>query len=208
MKVSPEYQAFAEENDIESYIDFYWMKNAFIADYLADVLISNGYTRGSLSSFDGFIRNLDGSGTQYSFNIYNRFEGSVYPAAVMQYTGPSSIVYLRDYIMNDLDSQYYYRLENGEVRTSYLDVQDGRCKSSRSDLVCTSQNSGCAEVLLQMAPLYIADSFQKEKVAELANNGIYSVYCENGEVLYNDDSVTFSSLYDGDGVRYQAKRIP
>lgn len=35
------------------------MKNAFITDYVADVMIDNGYTLGSLTSYDGFTRNLD-----------------------------------------------------------------------------------------------------------------------------------------------------
>ena len=54
LTVSPEYLQFAEENEIETLLDFGWMKNAFIADYLADTLEAEGFTSGYLSSYDGF----------------------------------------------------------------------------------------------------------------------------------------------------------
>ena len=38
LKVSPAYLSFAEEYGIEVFLDFGWMKNAFIADYMADAL--------------------------------------------------------------------------------------------------------------------------------------------------------------------------
>lgn len=59
LSVSDDYLAFAEKNFISDFIDFSWMKNAFITDYVADVMIDNGYTLGSLTSYDGFTRNLD-----------------------------------------------------------------------------------------------------------------------------------------------------
>ena len=58
LSVSDDYLAFAEKNFISDFIDFSWMKNAFITDYVADVMIENGYTLGSLTSYDGFTRNL------------------------------------------------------------------------------------------------------------------------------------------------------
>lgn len=58
LEVSEEYQNWMAENGYETYLDFYWMKNAFIVDYLADLMIENGYIRGAISSYDGFNRNL------------------------------------------------------------------------------------------------------------------------------------------------------
>ena len=46
LNISQEYLAFAQEYGIETFLDFGWMKNAFIADYLAQVLTENGFTRG------------------------------------------------------------------------------------------------------------------------------------------------------------------
>lgn len=200
--VSEEYLNYAQENYITDFIDFYWMKNAFIVDYLAEVMTSARYTLGSVSSYDGFSRNLDGSDTSYSFNIYDRVEQGIYPAAVMQYTKPMSIVYLRNYMMNSLDTRHYYELKNGEIRTAYIDAQDGLCRSAVNNLVSYSRNAGCAEVLLQIIPYYIADTFQEEQTLALAKEGIYSIYCKERVIYYNEASLVLSNLYTGNGVNY------
>ena len=95
------------------------MKNAFITDYVADVMIENGYTLGSLTSYDGFTRNLDLTSAitkfkcrsgcfrdsrrkcDYSFNLYDRQGNIIYPAGVMHYNGAESIVSLHNYPMSD-----------------------------------------------------------------------------------------------------------
>jgi hypothetical protein len=204
LQVSEEYAAYWEETGYASYIDFSWMKNAFIIDYLADVMMENGYTRGSISSYDGFVRNLDDSGNAYSFNLYDRVGQTVYPAATMEYSGAAAIVYLRSYKMNSLDAQHYYELENGEVRTPYVDTADGLCKNALNNLVSYSYKEGCAAVLLRMMPLYIADAFDKTAVAALSSEGIYSVYFENYTAYYNDSALTLYDFYDKDGVSYQS----
>ncbi len=207
LTVSAEYLSYAEENAITSFIDFFWMKNAFIADYLAEAMIAEGYTHGCLSSYDGFIRNLDDSSFKYSVNLYDRQDGTVYPAALLNYAGPMSMVYLRNYGINSRDKENYYELQDGSIRTPYLDMNDGLCKSSRSDLLCYGEQVDCADVLLQMAPIYIADSFQAEQVALLKNVGIFTVYCDNGMILYNDPSAAFSNLYQDELISYQLKLV-
>lgn len=206
LNVSEEYRTYAQENSIESLIDFFWLKNAFIADYLADTLISSGYTHGCLSSYDGFIRNLDSSGETYSYNVSDRAGSVVYPAAQMIYRGPVSLVNLRNY--GSSDSEYYYTFDNGEIRTAYLDVQDGFCKSSVNDLICYSREQGCAETLLQMIPIYISDIFQAERLSRLSETGVYSIYCQENTILYSDPSLTLTDLYSGEDAQYQTQLIP
>lgn len=205
--VSDEYLAYAEENYITDYIDFFWMKNAFIADYIASVLIENGYTAGSISSFDGFVRNLDTTDVTYSFNIFDKQEDNVYVAAAMQYTGAHSIVFLRNYMMNSYDEQYYYQLSNGDVRTSYVDIADGYCKSAVNNLVSYSADLGCAEVLMQMMTIYIADTFDAQALLSLMENGIHSIYCENGVIYYNEKSLVLTELYQKEDVQYQTSFV-
>ncbi|MCC8103384.1 MAG: hypothetical protein LIP11_14385 [Clostridiales bacterium] len=201
--VSDEYLAFAEETGFLSFIDFFWMKNAFIIDYLADTLIENGYTLGAISSYDGFARNLDTSGTEWTFNIYNHVGQTVYQAASMEYEGARSIVFLRDYMMNSsFDVQHYYELEDGEFRTAYIDTTDGYCKSSIDSLVSYSEDLGCAEILLRMIPIYIADEFDADALEELGEDGIYSVYCEEQVIYCNDPDASITDLYDEDDVTY------
>ena len=203
LKVSQEYLDYARENGIDSFIDFFWLKNAFIADYIAEVMISNGYTRGSISSCDGFIRNLDGSGELYTLDITDRVGQVLYTAGQMAYSGPAGIVTLRD----TGTEEYRYIFSNGEIRTPYLDVRDGFCKSAVSQLTCYSQEAGCGEILLQMIPVYIADSLQTEALTRLAQGGIYSVYCQDSKIRYNDPALILTSLYDGEDARYTAELV-
>ncbi len=203
--VSEEYLAYANENGITSFIDFFWMKNAFITDYLAECMMEKGYTLGSISSFDGFSRNLDESDIAYSFNIYDRLENTIYPAGVMQYSGTQSIVYLRDYVMNELDVRHYRAMENGETRNSYLDMQNGKCKAVIDSLVSYSETKGCAEVLLNVAPIYIAEEFDEAAVDTLTESSIYSIYCMDTEIRYNDGDVKITDLFEQDGVKYTLK---
>ncbi len=219
--VSEDYLKYAKENGITSFIDFFWMKNAFITDYLAECMIEKGYTLGSISSFDGFSRNLDDSDTSYSFNIYDKFEDEVLLAGVMQYKGAQSIVYLRDYMMNELDIRHYREMKNGETRNSYLAMEDGKCRSAIDSLVSYSKDVGCAEVLMNAAPIYIAEEFDEvaigalagertiEEADEFSNEAatetkIYSVYCVDTKIQCNDENIKITDLYKKDGLKYES----
>ena len=200
--VSEEYLAYAQREGIERFLDFGWMKNAFIADALAQALQEAGFTNGTITSYDGFIRNLDERGTNYSLGVYDYVGDTAWPAAVMQYDGPMSMVELRNYAANGLDSQRIYRLKNGERRSSYLSPEDGRCKSAANDLLCYSKTAGCGEIALRIAPIYVAEMLDVSALAALADVGIQSVYCENREIRGTDRSLTLADLYEAEGVRY------
>ena len=170
------------------------MKNAFIIDYFADVMTNNNYTLGSFSSFNGFVRNLDQREQTYSYNIYDRVGETVYSAGIMQYTGAKSIVNLRNYRMTTMDNKYFYEMDNGEIRTSYIDISDGLCKSSINDLLLYSKETECAEILMRSIPIYIADSFQEDELWELYQQNIYSVYMREHSIYYNDANVSITDL--------------
>lgn len=205
LKVSQEYLAFATEYGIEDFIDFSWLKNAFIADYIASALTSGGYTRCSISSCDGFMRNLDGSGETYAYNLANRVGSTLYPAARMEYSGPASLVCLHSYPMSNREDGRYYAYATGEVRTPYVDPADGLCKTAASELVCYSKNQSCAEIVLQMLPIYVADAFSAGELSRLAEQEVFAVYCEGQSVRYNDPALTLTALYDDGDVKYRAE---
>ena len=203
--VSDAYLNYAAENGFSEFIDLYWMKNAFVVDYIADTMRENGFVMGSISSYDGFVRNLDGgSGTEYAFNIFNRVGNTVHQAGVMRYDHAMSIVFLRDYPANSLDWQHYYEFQNGVVRTAYIDVADGFCKSAVHNLVTYASDQSCAEILMQVSPVYISDGLEKERLSLLAQRGIYAVYGEEYTIYYNEPDLKLTDLYDQDGVRYEA----
>lgn len=205
--IADEYMQYANEVMITNYIDFNWMRNAFIIDYLADTMIEHQYTLGSISSCDGFVRNLDDSETGYSFNLYDRQGQTVYPAAVMQYNGAKSIVYLKNYPMTSLDAQWYYEMNNGEIRTMHLDVADGLCKSAVNNLVSYSDTAECADLLLQMIPVYISNQWEADKLSGWKEEGIFYVYFEDGVLYSNDNELVLDELYDKDGVQYTVAAV-
>lgn len=203
--VSEEYLAYASEEGISDFIDFYWMANAFIVDYIADTMKANGFVRGSISSYDGFVRNLDDlSGSEYALNLFNRVGNTVHQAGIMKYDHAMSIVLLRDYPANSLDWQHYYEFQNGVVRTAYIDVADGFCKSAVHNLVTYAKEYGCAEILMQVIPVYITEALETNRLSPLAQRGIYAVYGEAYTIYYNEPDLKLTDLYDQEGVRYQA----
>ena len=192
LTVSEEYLTFVRENEIEKLIDFGWMKNAFIADYLAQILADNGFTNGYIASFDGYTRNLDKRGNDYSVNIFHRAGPDIYQSAVMRYTAPSAIVFLRDYPMSKADVWHYYAFQNGRMANMLIDPKDGMCKASVDGLTAYSADQGCAEVLLQMIPVFISDEFSQDALQKLASNGVHSIWCEEQKVLYTDKLINLT----------------
>ena len=49
LRISDEYLGYARKNGIEKFVDLYWMKNAFTADYIADRLSAEGFSDGYLT---------------------------------------------------------------------------------------------------------------------------------------------------------------
>ena len=77
LRVSEAYLAYAEREGIDRFIDFAWMQDAFVVDLLAGELEAGGFTKGVLSSYDGFTRNLDSREGSYEYPLYHRQDGEV-----------------------------------------------------------------------------------------------------------------------------------
>ena len=118
-------------------------------DYLAQEMTAAGYTNGLISSFDGFQRNLDTSNRAYSLNLLDRVEQDVYQAAILEYSGKSALVSLRNYPTSALSVQQYYQWSDGSYTSCHIDGTDGFSKTSVNDLLGYSKTAGCAEILLR-----------------------------------------------------------
>lgn len=201
LNVSPEYLQFAQENETTRFLDLYWMKNAFIADYIAQELTDHGYTSGVLSSYDGFVRNLEVSGnTDFEFRLFDRQDQTVVPAAAMQYSGPLSLVYLRSYPVANADLRHYYTLADGEVRVPYLNMQDGLPRTSVGSLASYSGTVGCAEILLSILPGYVGEHFPEQDITALTGNEIDSVWTQDGVIYHTSRYLNLTGLYPGEKV--------
>lgn len=190
LEVALEYLEFARQEDITRFADFGWMTNAFIADYLADQLIQAGFTNGFLASYDGFTRNLDNRGEQFNLNLFNRRDMGIYLAGAMQYDRPISIVSLRDYPISQQDQYHYYAFQSGSVVSTLVDPADGISKSAIDSLVGYSYDLGCAEILLQQAPVFISDSFDEAALEAMSENGVHSIWFDGLKLLCNDEDLT------------------
>lgn len=204
LRVSEAYLAYAEREGVENFIDFSWMTNAFVADFIASGLTAQGYTRGALTSCDGFCRNLDSSGTDYTLPLYSRQGDTVYAAAGLRYTGPRALVTLRDYPMSERDASRFYTLKNGERRTPYVDPADGLCRNTLPELVCYSTSRGCAETLLAMLPVYVAETFDAGALDALKGQGIESIRWERFTLRCTGSEAVFENFYSQDGVTFSA----
>ena len=194
LNISQEYLAFAQEYGIETFLDFGWMKNAFIADYLAQVLTENGFTRGYLSSFDGYTRNLDPREESYSVNLFSRQDHDVYMPAKLNYTGAMSLVSLRDFPMSEKDRWHYFVYSDGSITHSFLDPKDGRSKCALSSLTGYSREAGCAEILLDLIPVFVTEDFHPEALEDLAQQGTLAVWCQNQTVETNSSEGSLELL--------------
>lgn len=197
LNVSDEYLAFAEDYGITSYVDLYWMKNAFVIDYIAKKLMENGFYFGSLSTFDGYVRNLDkGSGYIYGFNLYDKVGDTVNPAAIMKYSGQISVVNYRSYPMTDLDAPYYTEDAHGNTLSKYIGG-NGYPASATGSLVMFSREKSCAEILVSTMEYYLADALDTTAIENIPE--ISCVYCEDSKVVTNstDEKISFDSFYDG-----------
>ena len=201
LTVAQEYLDFARENEIDVLFDFGWMKNAFIADYLASVLAQNGYIHGYLASYDGFTRNLDDRGTGYSFNLFDRKGNEVNMPAVMTYDRPLAIVSLRSYPMGEQDRWHYYGFSDGEILTVMLDAATGLPVNALENLVCYGDFT-CGEILLRAEKVFVASEFDSEVLAAMAAEEIFSVWFEDWALCYNEEGLTLAENADGGAEKY------
>lgn len=196
LNVSPEYLRFAQENGIETFLDFGWMKNAFIADYLAEVLTDNGFTAGYLASYDGFTRNLDQR--DYSVNLFDRQGSDLYAPARFDYSGPMSLVFLRDYPVSGQDRWHYYAYENGEILTTFLDPADAMSKASIPTLLGCAPDKTCAQILMELLPVFVSDHFDPQPLGQTAQ----ALWFQNATLHHTDPAAALTLLENTGGADY------
>jgi len=203
LKVSDEYLAYAEQNGIEKFVDFAWMTNAFITDHIAETLSENGYTEGYICSYDGFTRNLDSRGLSYNLNLFDRLGNDIYQPAVMSYTKPMSLVSLRNYPMSDADRWHYFPFSNGRIVTTFIDPKDGMSKSSTDNLLAYSEHLGCAQILLEVSPIYLADELDETALMALVDHQINTVWFENTTLKRTQESLPLVATEGANAAGYQ-----
>lgn len=190
LHVSDAYQAYAAEMGYTAYLDFFWMKNAFLIDYLADTIRGGGYQLGIISSKDGFVRCLDETGEkEYQYPLYHLSGNEIQSHGTMTYEGPKSIVFFHAYQAGSPDTYRYYQYQDKTMRTPYLSVSDGKDHTAASELIAYSGEYGCADTLLAAFSDYQAESLSRESLETLTSQDIYSIWFENDKMQTTDEDL-------------------
>lgn len=169
LKVSQTYLDFLENEGLEGTVDLYWMRNAFLADYMAGELRAAGYTKAVISSYDGFVRNIDTRETSFGLDVLDTQNGVLTGAAHMDYQGALTVAAYRAFPVIREDARRLYVTEKGEIRTPYLRLADGLPGTSTDSLTVYSRTMTCAELMLETAPLFTGDTLTPQDLAAMQN---------------------------------------
>ena len=204
--VSDEYLAYARENGIETFLDLYWMKNAFAADYIADRLIAEGYSDGYLACGEGFTRSLGGN-VPLSSTVYDRTEKKLFKAAALQFGTVKSVVVFHDFPASRSNDSLYYQYADGRMVTPYISVSDGLCRASVSNLTVCSDSEGCAAVMLAAKNAYFSREFSGDRLRKEWGDRFRFVFTRDNTVFLSSPEIKVSDLLNDGTVTYTAEVI-
>ena len=201
LNVSAEFEAYLAESEIDTVVEFGWMRNAFAADYIAGCLTEAGLTKGYLVSYDGFTRTLDSG--NYAQNLFHREGVNVYLPARLTYSGPMSIVALRAYPMVEEDRWHYCAYDDGFITTAMLDPETGRSVSAGEELTGCSQSLGCGELLAAMLPVYLVPELDEGALTAMEDAAF--VWFKGTTLRYSDPDLVITLLEDTKDLTFTAQ---
>lgn len=201
--VSEDYINYLNENDVFYYIDFGFLKNSFIIDYIAENLLLAGYNKGNIKSYDGYFVNLDSS-LDYNFVIDVLDNVNNFGSRVCNFTvkGKTSVVQFRNFMYYQNDIYRYVKMPDNSFRHIYIDHNDGLSKSSTNSLTSYSTELSCSEIALKTYRGFISDNFSLPTTDQ-----IKQVWIVNTSIYYNDQSISLQNLYDINNVKYEGVMV-
>lgn len=204
LEVSPAYLSYAQDQGVETFLDFGWQRNAYIIDYFAMELASQGFTSGVLTSTDGFSRSLFAGAEPSLYSLYTwHEEGRTVVAGQVQLDQIGGAADFRAFPMPGQEGRCYVR-EDGQIRHPYVDLEDGLCRAAVPALVLYAPDKTCVQLMEQGRRLFIAQNLDRTALAALTGEGIYALAVENGTLLHSDPAAEVQELYSG----YEAQALP
>ena len=138
LELSPEYLAYARENEVDSFVDFGILLNAFLCDAVADTLEEQGCVNGYITSFDGFTRAM--CTDEFGLNVLDLVQGQVRQLGTVLYNTPGAVVSCRSFPVLEKDAAIYYTYSDGSICAPYLNDQ------GLLSAVCASLNTFSGEL--------------------------------------------------------------
>jgi nitrogen regulatory protein PII-like uncharacterized protein len=173
-------------------------------DIIADTLITNGYTRGYISSCDGYFRSLSGLDS-YTYSIGDKVEKGYLNACQMEIKRGIRGVCYRAYDLYPNARKRYYILSDGTVRSFYIDEATGISMNSCQTMMFYSEHETIVDIVLKTNKYYINTIIDKAGISSLSNS-IKTIYVTNNKVYYNDD-ITLKNLFDNGEIKYEGVKI-
>ncbi len=204
LKVSDAYKAVFEGYDEINYIDFAWLTNAFVVDGAANALVARGYTRGYVTSYEGYVRYLGND--KYAMNLYDRVEKVVYPAGVAEYENVRALVQFRNYPINEYNATDYYAYSSGTFASRFIN-SDGYYVSATNDILAYSNTKNCAELALELSDIFVQNELDEERIMQNVAEEIYTIWFKDSVIYYNNKNLQINDIYDNEGIKYTKKCV-
>ena len=126
--------------------------------------------------------------------------------SAMRAKGKKSIVSLRTFPLTQDDASLrYYVYADGTTAAPQMSVQTGLRTNAVPSLIAYAADAGCAEVLLKTLPLYTQTELDVPALQKLAQEGLYTVWCEQSTVMHTDSALQLVNLYTDGNTTYQPK---
>lgn len=165
LDVSEEYLAYAEENELTTFVDFGYLLNAFLCDAAADALAEQGYTNGILSSYDGYVRALcDG---ELAVSLYDLVDGKIARTGEAVYHGPAALVVCRSFPLNPMDQSNYHCYADGTIRAPYVG-RDGMLRAAASSLTALDRQGSAAALALKATEAFAGETLDEAMLEEIS----------------------------------------
>ncbi len=192
LNVHEAYINLLKENNSKRYIDFGYLKNAFIVDSVANHLSERGFREGYLMSSDGYLRVFNNKiSRDYDIYDYDKADINIANITVVG----KSVVNINKF----RNKRYIY--SDGRVINNYINPKALGSDLTANTIVCYSSLS-CSEMLLKMEGLmYTAIS----NYSSLSTNGINTIYLDGENIKYNDSSLVFNMILVND--KYEYKKV-
>lgn len=191
--VSDEYRAFAKEYNITVFLDLFWMRNAFVCDYMADALTSYGVEQAYLASKDGFIRCLDKTaGNRYRLSLTAWEKETAVSTGAIEYGGPAAFAVIRGYPVNNTEEDLYYLYQDGRIVTGYVSPDDGWDYVGTDERVFYAYDSSCAEVILKSFSEIVSGELSEDQALALAEDGVYTIFQNDGGYVLTDAKISMT----------------
>lgn len=187
---SEEFMKFLSDYEVDV-LNFSYLKNAFILDYLDQVFSSKLYKSGYIYSLDGYLLNL-GSHIEYTFDVLDETDSKVSKIASLKYAEKRNIVTFKNTITSSADLNYIKVLNDNTRRTYYIDNTDGISKEGVRYLTGYSSTNSLSKIALEMEKAYIADTFD----SSLLKNNNY-IWLNDKDINYTEEGLKFTTVIDG-----------